>query len=238
MNIRCPNCSTLFSASEELVTVGHGLVRCSVCRNVFKAQDYLEGAEEAAQEAASTPALGPSATERIRQLPAWIRSEILSQLDHSSPRGRLWRIIFASLACLALSALLLAQGAYSQLGALAQVDQLRPALAQLCRAAPCSVPPYRELESIRIVDSQISWLDNEDIKLNISINNKAQTAQSYPAIHLAMSNYLNQLVAEGRFLPEDYADDDTIMDAGETVVVELRIANPGQRIRSYDINFH
>ncbi|MCH9662746.1 MAG: zinc-ribbon domain-containing protein [Gammaproteobacteria bacterium] len=245
MKIRCPSCTTLFSTTIEMVEDGHGLVRCSRCRNVFKATEHTEDSppdeslervdESTARENSSAPELE---SDRFGHLPAWIRGELLSQLGSHAGNGARLRKLASVVTVLALSTVLLAQIAYAQIERVSQINELRPGMKRLCELLHCHPPPMRQLELVRLTDSQIIWREDGAIELKISIANEAEFDQSWPAVHVSMSNYLNQAVAEGRFRPDQYAPPDAVIGAGQTVNAALLIASPGQRIRSYEITFH
>ncbi len=259
MKIRCPSCTTLFSTTPGVVEDGHGLVRCSRCRNVFKATEHTEDSppdespehlnestagkdESTAHEDESTAhedgGVHEPESDRFGHLPAWIRGELLSQLGNKAGRGARLRTFASIVSVLVLSTVLLAQIAYVQIERVSQIGELRPGMERLCELLHCHPPPLRQLELVRLNDSQIIWREDGAIELKISIANEAEFDQSWPAVHVSMSNYLNQAVAEGRFRPDQYAPAEAIIGAGRTVGAALLIASPGQRIRSYEITFH
>ena len=222
MKTRCPLCATLFNADNRVLQQSHGLVRCSRCRNVFNAGKHREAGDEK--------------TENISRLPAWIQREIIGHFNRTQASSKLGLQILKFMSLAVLLSLIVVQVAYSQLKHLSQIEVIRPALLPLCQILHCQLSPIRDLSKIDLVDSKITW--GKTVQIRLSLRNQAQIDQPYPITHVVMSNYLNQIVAEGYFHPKDYLPHTELFQASDSQEITLMIEDPKLRIRSYEVNFY
>ncbi|HTD90056.1 MAG TPA: DUF3426 domain-containing protein, partial [Burkholderiales bacterium] len=89
----------------------------------------------------------------------------------------------------------------------AYFPRLRPALAQLCGWARCSVPPLQLPSALTIQASDLLILDKGKphlVQLIVTLQNQSTLDVGYPAIDLVLNDRFDHAVARRVFLPADY----------------------------------
>lgn len=127
-------------------------------------------------------------------------------------RRRLWLTAAAS-ALLLLT--LAAQSAYFLRDALAShFPETRPALEQACAVLGCSLSLPKELAQLRIVGSDLQTEGAGQLRLNLTLGNRAPRAQAWPVLVLTLTDQRNQPLARRSFAPSEYLADLRLIAAG------------------------
>lgn len=112
-----------------------------------------------------------------------------------------------AVAVLALGALL--EGTYLARSQLAgSVPALRPLLEAACAPLHCDVPPWRDLEALRIDSSQLQKQDdgNDVYQLAVTMRNQGRATTALPAIELVMTDLQDQLLLRRVLQPSEYLE--------------------------------
>lgn len=141
------------------------------------------------------------------------------------------RRLWTRVAVVVLGLGVLIQGAYLGRSQLAgNIPVLRPLLEAACEPFGCSVPPWRDLEALRIDTSQLQKQDESDdvYLLAVTMRNQGRATTALPAIELVMTDLQDQLLLRRVLLPADYLQPDqrafatTGLRAGSELPVRVR----------------
>jgi len=113
----------------------------------------------------------------------------------------------AAVVVLAIGALL--QGTYLARSQLAgRVPVLRPLLEAACAPLGCDVPPWRDLEALRIDSSQLQKQDeaSDVYQLAVTMRNQGRATTALPAIELVMTDLQDQLLLRRVLQPAEYLE--------------------------------
>ncbi|KWW34590.1 DUF3426 domain-containing protein [Cupriavidus metallidurans] len=141
------------------------------------------------------------------------------------------RRLWTRVAVVVLGLGVLIQGAYLGRSQLAgNIPVLRPVLEAACEPFGCSVPPWRDLEALRIDTSQLQKQDESDdvYLLAVTMRNQGRATTALPAIELVMTDLQDQLLLRRVLLPADYLQPDqrafatTGLRAGSELPVRVR----------------
>lgn len=179
MFTRCPECLTTQAITPEALRSGRGMVRCSHCASMFDALATL--AETEIQVAADLqPSVEPWSEGKVRYRLIW---------GIGFPIGM---------------ALFLAQLFYFEGGRALHDPKIRPALEKICSALHCSLPDYRNLNELSVLQNSFSELPNRHYAFKLVLNNEASFSMRYPVIGLTLLSYEGQPFAYRLFQPSDY----------------------------------
>ncbi|RAS01754.1 DUF3426 domain-containing protein [Cupriavidus alkaliphilus] len=119
------------------------------------------------------------------------------------PRGA-WRVAAVVLAIAAL--LQLAYLGRSQLAG--HFPMLRPALEAACAPLGCAVPPWRDIDALRIETSQLQRQDEggDTYLLAVTLRNLGRASTALPAIELVMTDLQDQLLLRRVLQPAEYLE--------------------------------
>ncbi|WP_373378524.1 DUF3426 domain-containing protein [Cupriavidus nantongensis] len=115
-----------------------------------------------------------------------------------------WR---AAAVVLAIAALLqLAYLGRSQLAG--HFPMLRPALEAACAPLGCTVPPWRDIDALRIETSQLQRQDEggDTYLLAVTLRNLGRASTALPAIELVMTDLQDQLLLRRVLQPAEYLE--------------------------------
>jgi hypothetical protein len=121
------------------------------------------------------------------------------------------RRLWTRVAVVVLGLGVLIQGAYLGRSQLAgNIPVLRPVLEAACEPFGCSVPPWRDLEALRIDTSQLQKQDESDdvYLLAVTMRNQGRATTALPAIELVMTDLQDQLLLRRVLQPADYLQPD------------------------------
>ncbi|SOY50648.1 Conserved hypothetical protein [Cupriavidus taiwanensis] len=115
-----------------------------------------------------------------------------------------WRALAVVLAIAAL--LQLAYLGRSQLAG--HFPMLRPALEAACAPLGCTVPPWRDIDALRIETSQLQRQDEggDTYLLAVTLRNQGRASTALPAIELVMTDLQDQLLLRRVLQPAEYLE--------------------------------
>ena len=256
MQAHCPRCGTLFNVTRHHIDVVDGRVRCSRCEGIFDGYVTLIDSEPKPESKPVQPSVKGGVTITPSENGQGSRANInpitkprpndliysnLLEGNHGTPRrsGRLGNMLIGVLALTAL----LAQLAYLTRGWLADQPHSRRWVMLACNTIPgCTIPEKRALADIKLDSRHIYGHPSiqDALIVNASFTNQAGFAQPYPVLVVSLSNVRGQEVAARRFRPEEYLKDrdmETGFASGDTVVINLHIADPGNDAMAFEIDF-
>lgn len=145
---------------------------------------------------------------------------------------------FVLLMCLALQTL------WVNRNALAQNPQWRPTIETLCTPLNCGLQPLADIGLIR--SDQLAIQSHPEfsnaLRVQAQFRNDAAFAQALPGLLLQFTNNSNEVVAQRRFTPEEYLDDElkelAAMPAKSQLQVSLDLLDPGPQALNYEISFY
>ncbi|KWR75700.1 DUF3426 domain-containing protein [Cupriavidus sp. IDO] len=123
----------------------------------------------------------------------------------ASPARRQWW--WAAAAVLGVG--IIVQGVYLARSQLAgQFPMLRPALEAACAPVGCTVPPWRDIDALRIDTSQLQKQDDgsDAYLLAVTLRNQGRATTALPAIELVMTDLQDQLLLRRVLQPADYLE--------------------------------
>lgn len=261
MYTQCPGCKTIYSISIAQLKAGRGEALCQGCHRVFNALDALaDAADDAVSDGprpANPPVLGPGdavpasgADQRVwkevadPELPrlsaqpgdasgrydSWNED---SEMQPSSPvtRAAWW------LGALALLAVLLGQVGVFEGARLAQNESLRPWLDIACEVLHCSLPAFRDIGQIQILDKTLQPAAGgvDGLEFSLVLANQARLPQAFPDIRLVLTDFNNAPVAARIFRPEEYLSEPStgLMPVGKPFEIHLLLAKPGREVAGF-----
>lgn len=104
---------------------------------------------------------------------------------------------------------ILLQGVYLARSQIAgSMPVLRPLLEAACAPFGCDVPPWRDLEALRIDSSQLQKQDeaSDVYLLAVTLRNQGRATTALPAIELVMTDLQDQLLLRRVLLPAEYLE--------------------------------
>lgn len=104
---------------------------------------------------------------------------------------------------------ILVQGIYLARSQIAgSMPVLRPVLEAACAPFGCDVPPWRDLEALRIDSSQLQKQDeaSDVYLLAVTLRNQGRATTALPAIELVMTDLQDQLLLRRVLLPAEYLE--------------------------------
>ena len=261
----CPACGTRFRFNPVDVSAHGGEGRCSVCRHVFNALNYVSqlddapveplpqqneemlfSAEEPAPVAHDEPVQAEAVVENAihaETLPEpIISSEPLPETLFVRKPSRLPQFLKQLTAVSLLLALALVQIAlfYRQ-----QVITYLPSsyalFASLCKPLACTAPLPHQSALIAIEDYRlISHPDFKDVLiLKSTLSNHARFPQAYPLLELTLTDQIDTPVALRRLTPEEYLSGSSELasgiPAGGSATVQVYLSAGGVESSKYKL---
>ena len=255
----CPNCLAIYQVTSELIDKAGGRSRCSECRQVYRASDYIfddlatvRSAVESQREANRHP---DGLANRYAPLeippheePGW---EVTTEARPSErPIPDSWQHRTLSMADISsgvivgLMVLLLgAQWAYFNRDTLAANDRWRPTMDRICAVVQCQLPMRVDLDRIGILERDVRKHPTvEDaLLINVAIVNRADFIQPYPLFEVSFSDKAGSPVAMRRFNPAEYLGEDIDLASGmppqTPAQVVLEVLDPGTEAVSFQFGF-
>lgn len=184
--------------------------------------------DQAAQEAnTSTPSdqdlLGsPADVPQMVDQPASFYSDDTSGVGPSersgiSLRWLMWIAVFF------LLLLLGAQLAYFQRDWLvARVPQVRPVAQQICQQMGCTIGAIQDMRHMRILSSSVMRLDNGELQLDITLENKGNYQLDVPNIDVLLTDGSDQVFMSHQVKPSDWPQVLERLDANSRYPLTVR----------------
>lgn len=166
--------------------------------------------------------------------------ELHWQENHGSGKSQ---IVFTMLALVLLISLGL-QWLWFNRDTLSQNPRWRPYMNTLCGRLPCELPVLVDIRAIH--SDTLEVRSHPEISNALSVHfvfrNDAGFAQPFPGLYLRFTDADNKVVAERRFLPQEYLPEGVAdlgdMPPGAPVQVALAILDPGARAVNYEVSFY
>lgn len=223
---RCPSCETTYRVTTQQLQASGGQVRCGHCQKIFDAFATLTAQEP--QPAPLDPVIAPTplnATAKnwqdlrpgfyaapvsqngkpapARPDPAAALYEWEFKMPESPRRTALWTI----LAFMMVTGLV-AQAAYMfRTEMMVLLPQMRSYYALICNSIGCATGLPKLSNYLHIEASDLKVVDPshpDEIRLLLSVRNRAPIDLAYPAFELTLTNSMEQPVARRVFLPAEY----------------------------------
>jgi len=210
MYTRCPECRQQTRVNAEQLRQSHGMLHCKNCGVLF---DALALISDHAEEDIEPPE----------------NTVLTAETEQPSKKTT----VFWSIGLVSGLLLLLGQVIYFEGNTLLQNPQLRPWLEKACLKLHCSLPAYRNLQQIRLLNTVIEAQNEHEITFNIVLSNQADFPQHYPALKLTLVDYLGRPFAERVFSVDNYRPPSALMAANQTVEIKLTIISPSEKIGGY-----
>jgi predicted Zn finger-like uncharacterized protein len=106
-----------------------------------------------------------------------------------------------------LAIALAAQSAYFLRDTLAsRLPQTRPALEQACALLGCTLSLPKDLSQLQIVGSDLQIEGNGQLRLALTLGNRAAHPQAWPILILTLSDQAGKPLARRSFAPSEYLD--------------------------------
>lgn len=180
------------------------------------------------EDTSAAPATGPTFAPDFLRHARGREQPRASQTKVALPGSkRTW--MRAAVVVLALGVLV--QGTYLARSQIAgSLPVLRPILEAACAPFHCEVPPWRDLDALRIDSSQLQKQDeaSDVYQLAVTLRNQGRATTALPAIELVMTDLQDQLLLRRVLLPTEYLDPSqrgfsaTGMRAGSELPVRVR----------------
>lgn len=134
---------------------------------------------------------------------------------------------FGGLLALLLALVLAAQLAWFQRDTLAtQFPQTRPALEQACVHLGCTLSLPKQLDQIHIVGSDLTTEANGQLRLVLTLGNRAGHVMAWPVLVLTLSDQAGRPLARRSFAPSEYLADTDRIRAGMPPLAEQALSLP------------
>jgi len=206
----CPHCNTRFKITKVQLEAHHGMVRCGHCLQAFDTSPNFTPDQLDLQ--LELPILDKPVTSRdskmavlqpmtLAEQVAFVQDEADNEFQH---KRRTWPWAIAALLLLLI---LIVQSAYFfRVDLAAQLPSLKPALIDYCRILKCTVPlpQHTELISIESSGLEVDPANENQIKLNALLRNRAPYAQAFPNLELTLNDIQDKPLARRTFTPANY----------------------------------
>ena len=184
------------------------------------------------------------ALEIIPELNLEALGKMASPLTLTTAQRLHWRsTLVLALACIALSATLVAQYFWWYLPLYSQLDRFRPAYVFVCQYVSCQLPPYSNLDAIRSDDLAVRSHPEQRnaLSINMSFRNTASFSQAFPVVILSFNSSANEIIALREFSPKEYLSSGlqsvTNMPPNSPIQIQLEIMDPGPFAVNYTLAF-
>lgn len=247
MYTQCPRCLAVYEPTPYLLARGRGRLACGACGHEFDALERL-GSEPIFAAAAPVPAAAqpprvrPEKAPEQGQLFAPARPESPTFAQRGSapraaaPSGRWWA------AGLSLALLLGAQIALAERAELARDPAWRPWLQRACATLRCSLPPWRDPGSIKLLARDVRPHPSvpDALMISATFRNDAPWPQAWPQLQIALADLDGKTLGLRRFEVEEYlgaAPRAAVLGPGQSASATLEIQDPGKKAVAFAFEF-
>jgi predicted Zn finger-like uncharacterized protein len=256
----CPNCLAIYQVTSEHIDKAGGRTRCSECRQVYRAADYLfddlaavRRAVESQRAAGSQPneaqgRYAPLEIPEARRDSGW---EMTTEAHPAvQPSTDSWQRRTVSMADIGnglavgfLVLLLGLQWVFFHRDVLAAEGLFTPAMERMCEVLHCKLPLQVDLAQFGIVERDVRKhpVVDDALLINVSFENRADFAQPYPWFEVSFIDKAGSPVAMRRFSPREYLGKGVDIESGmlpqSPVQVVLEVIDPGEQAVSFQFGF-
>lgn len=200
------------------------------------AAPVADPAEGAGAEAPADIVPAPAAKPR-KLAPSFVRTQA-TQGTPATARIRWPQVMVIA----ALSLMLALQIVVVDRAQLAADAQWRPAIAPLCRALRCELPPWHEPTAFRLLDRNVAPDPAKPGVLHVtaSFRNDAQWPQPWPKLLLTLSDVDGRIAGARLFEPREYLGrvaTENGLASGQSASVAMDIVEPTPRIVTFTFDF-
>jgi len=211
IHTQCPHCQTIFRVNSAHLNIAKGHVRCSRCRSIFNALNYLT--KESSQLTSHS------------QL-AEVEVHDLLDKDVYKPRS-LGGFLFWTLIVIVMIGLSLGQAIWLlKRDLVLQHPEVRPWLIRFCDVLLCDLPQTRNIALFHVEDHLIQvhpTVDNA-LQADVTFTNTATFPQPYPKLELTFENTEKNPVAHRVFTAAEYMGSaDRLQDLLPNGSIHLRL---------------
>ena len=229
----CPSCRTRFRASEELLNVADGQVRCGACLTVFNGRNHLLEAEAVDEEEPSAPKLPRQMHSANKAAPD--RETAVGRQPSASAISRVTPLLSALL----LIAALFASFLWLRFDVWSQRPEWRPVYESACEFVGCRLQTLRAIADIDVLSSGFAPRRGppDQLELALQLRNQAAFAQPFPTLVVRLRDEQRKILATHRRAPKDYLDTHTeLMEPSEETSIVLRFDDAGERAIDYRLS--
>ena len=201
----CPFCLSTLQVTAEQLALKSGVIRCGHCNEVFDANKN--------QLTLSADQTLPAKPIEKNNKPAYPTPEQFLE-DNAPPTIATWETkktkpthklpygLFVFLFVL----IFIAQFIFIESKSLTQNTQLQPIFKKLNSSFNLSIPSYKNLDEIHIIQRQLAPHPklNDLLYLQLTIKNSALAEQPFPTIKVVLTSSLGEPIAQGLFTKYDY----------------------------------
>jgi predicted Zn finger-like uncharacterized protein len=168
----------------------------------------------------------------VQAAPSFLRqAERAALWRHPALRGGLWAgVLLLALAMLLQMALLWRDNLAARLPGTA------PALQALCRLAGCSVLPLRRIQQLSVASSGLNRLEGSSLyRLQLVLQNRADTPVMVPALDLTLTDPQGQLVARRVLQLAELGVPQAALQAGQDLPIKVLVSTSERRVEAYTL---
>ena len=158
----------------------------------------------------------------------------------SAAQRRLQRIEWGVVA--GLAALLLVQVIASDFDQLAANAATRPWLQNLCNVLRCSLPPWREPQSLHLLQRDVQSNPQRPglLRISASFRNEARWTQPWPRLRVTLSDTDGRAIAARDFAANEYLGAKPTTNgiaSGQVASVAFDVTDPSPRVTAFTFEF-
>lgn len=261
MQIRCPECNTLFQSKESDLRASNSQVQCGHCFHIFQAKENQESFALAEEDNTADIDIntfadaidhipkeeviksGTMTTAPIFEPNVMVDDIVPPELRQQTPTSSTLVKSIWSLGILCLTIAASVQLIYFKRAELTRNAELRPYLISFCKVANCEIPELKDIRRLELATKNVYSHPNVDNALMITavIINQASFSQQFPSLQVSFTNLVGDIVMARQFKPSEYLNtsEDKLSDMqpGLPIQIILEVIDPGKNATAYEFSF-
>ncbi len=118
----------------------------------------------------------------------------------------------------------------------AHLPSTEPTLRGLCELAGCQVHPLRRIETLAVASSGLTRVEGSTLyRLQLVLQNRADTAVKIPALDLTLNGGQGQLLARRVLQLSDLGATKPVLQAGEELPLKVLMSTGERRVEGYTV---
>lgn len=118
----------------------------------------------------------------------------------------------------------------------AHLPSTEPTLRGLCELAGCQVHPLRRIETLAVASSGLTRVEGSTLyRLQLVLQNRADTAVKIPALDLTLNGGQGQLLARRVLQLSDLGATQPVLQAGEELPLKVLMSTGERRVEGYTV---